>query len=320
MPAFVTVAIVSWNTVDLLDRCVGSLRQDHEDGLVDIWVVDNGSSDGSVEMLESRHPWVQVLVPGANLGFGAAVNLVASRSQTPWVAPANADVRVTAGAISRLLAAGDEWPDAGVLAPRLLLPDGSVQPSIQPFPGPACSLLALTRLDRVVPAAGRRLHLEGHWSPGRAAEAPWATGAFLLVRRQAFDEAGGFDPSQWMYAEDLDLCWRIRRAGWSVRYEPNAVVHHDHGMAAGQAFEDIETRWRDATFVWLMRRRGLAAARATAALEMFDAGLRLSVAAVAARWLPVRWRPRLSRARRDLRIARRGLRPVPEHRPPDGLM
>ncbi len=111
--------------------------------------------------------------------------------------------------------------------------------------------------------------VEGHWDPDRPRAVPWALGAFLLLRREAFDAAGGFDPAQWMYAEDVDLGWRLGRAGWRTLYEPRARVHHASGAAARQAFgEQPYERWMAATYDWIERRRGPLRRKVTAAVNL----------------------------------------------------
>jgi GT2 family glycosyltransferase len=253
-------------------------------------------------MVAERHPWVQLVRSEENLGFGRAVNLVARRTDTTWVAPANADLRFEPGALAALLAAGEADPGAGVVAPRLILPDGSTQPSIQPFPGVATSTLVASRLWKVQPRLGRRLYLSQHWDPdsGGRVGAAWATGAFFIVRRAAYAAVGGFDEHWWMYGEDLDLGWRLHRAGWPARYEPRAIVHHVHSAAAKEAFGDeLDARWLGATYAWIMRRQGRAAARLTGAVELAEAGVRIALSGRG---------PRREAAQRDLRRHRLGLR------------
>ncbi|TML25781.1 MAG: glycosyltransferase, partial [Actinobacteria bacterium] len=211
----VAVAVVSWNTRELLARCLESLAGEADAGRAEVWVVDNASDDGSAELVAERFGWVRLERAGVNLGFGAAVNRVAAGTDTPWLAMANADVRVRAGALERLLAAGAADSGAGALAPRLLLPDGSAQHSVFPFPSVPFALGLNLGALRLAPALADRLALPGSWDSERARRVPWAIGAFLLVRRPAWDAAGGFDESQWLYAEDLDLGWRLRRAGWA---------------------------------------------------------------------------------------------------------
>src|SRR5215210_2449375 len=107
MDAPVTIAVVSWNTRDLLDACLASMRADAERGLAEVWVVDNGSTDGSTDMVVERHPWAHLLIPDANLGYGPAVNEVARRTTSRWVAPSNSDIELEPGALAQLVAAAE---------------------------------------------------------------------------------------------------------------------------------------------------------------------------------------------------------------------
>jgi N-acetylglucosaminyl-diphospho-decaprenol L-rhamnosyltransferase len=309
--AAVAVAVVSWNTRELLIACLRSMRADADAGRLEVWVVDNGSSDGSVAAVREGFPWVRLDVPGRNLGFGAAVNRVAAATASPWVAPANADIELEPGAIAALLAAGAADRGAGAVAPKLILPDGSVQPSIQPFPSLRLSLVRNLHVQRVSRRAAERLCLRGAWDPERATRADWATGAFMLVRRAAWDAVGGFDAGQWMYSEDLDLCWRLRQAGWAVRYEPRAVVRHVHGASARQAFGDESAqalRWSATNYAWVARRRGIGVAWGLAALNVAGSAARLATATAAERLSGRDLAPVRRRARRGLRLHRLGLR------------
>jgi len=243
-------------------------------GLAEVWVVDNDSSDGSPELVEADFGWAKLVRSGANLGYGRAVNEAARQSSAPWLAAANADVEVEPGALKRLLAAGAD-EGVGALAPRLILPDGTTQHSVYRFPTLGFLLLFNIGLYRLLPRGGDRLLLEGHWNAESERIVPWAIGAFLLLRRSAFERAGGFDPGQWMYAEDLDLCWRLNQAGSRVLYVPAAHVRHASGAAARQAFGDQPyERWMAATYDWMERRRGRHRARAAARLNLAGALLR----------------------------------------------
>src|SRR6478609_674682 len=130
----VNVAIVSWNTRDLLRRCLESFAPEAERGRCDVWVVDNASSDASAEMVREEFPWVQLVASGENLGFGPAINMVANQTSAPFVGVANADIALRPGAIDALLGAAEGDPGAGAIAPRLILPDGSTQHSVYAFP------------------------------------------------------------------------------------------------------------------------------------------------------------------------------------------
>lgn len=276
MGATVVIAVVSWNTRELLDRCLRSLEGDAQRGVADVWVVDNGSTDGSPDLVRERHPWVTLVEPGENLGYGRAVNLVAERTSSPWFAPSNADIALRPGALERLLAAGEADPGAGIVAPRLILPDGSTQQSIWGFPTVPMTAAQNAGVRVLGRSLGRRLALRGAWDPERGGRVPWAVGAFLLVRREAWEQVGGFDAEQWMSAEDLDLGWRMRTSGWATRYEPRAVADHEENAATGKVWgEDLPIHWQRCAYAWMLRKRGRARTATVGAMNFAGAGGRL---------------------------------------------
>ena len=273
----VAVAVVSWNTRELLDRCLRALRPDADAGRAEVWVVDNASSDGSAAMVRERHGWARLVEPGENLGYGRAVNLVAERTASPWLAASNADVALRPGALARLVAAGDADPAAGAVAPRLVLPDGTTQHSVWAFPTVPITAAENVGSRLLGRALSERLDLRGAWDPDRAGRVPWAIGAFLLVRRTAWDEVGGFDAGQWMSAEDLDLGWRLREAGWATRYEPAAVADHEESAATATVWgDDLPLHWQRCAYAWMLRRRGRARTATVGVLNMAGAGGRLA--------------------------------------------
>ena len=289
----VAVAVISFNTRDLLEGCLHSLAADARKGRAEVWVVDNASVDGSAAMVRESFPWVRLVANPDNRGFGAAVNQVALRTDTPWIAAANADIELTPGALERLLHAGMRPPGAAALAPRLLLADGSVQHSIHSFPTVRLALAFNLGIHRFVPGLGDRLGLLGYWDSNRPRRVDWAIGAFLLVRRSAWTQVGGFDPAQWMYAEDLDLGWRLDRAGWTTRFEPAAAVHHRASAATAAAWgEQRHERWLTSTYAWLLRRRGWWVARTVAVVNLAGAGVRWLTFDALARLAPTRFGPR----------------------------
>jgi GT2 family glycosyltransferase len=307
--ARVAVAVVSWNTRELLRRCLESLRPDAESGLAEVWVVDNGSEDGSPDLVRSDFGWATLHEPGGNLGFGRAVNAVAERTDSEWIAPSNADIAVEPGALGALLEAGRSGERVGAVAPRLILPDGATQHSVHPFPTVSLSLAFGVGLHRIVPGLADRLALEGGWNAERAREVDWAHGAFLLVRRSAWREVGGFDPAQWMYAEDLDLGWRLAKTGWTTRYEPRARVRHEHAAAASVAFgNERHDRYMEASYGWMARRRGMAVTWTFAGLNYAIAQSRAAAFGLGARFAPRRFSGRRDAARAHAAGHRRGLR------------
>lgn len=270
----VAIAVVSYNTRDLLLRCLDSLAPEVDAGRATVSVIDNGSGDGSPAAARARAPWARVTEAGVNLGFGRAVNLVASQTRSLWLLAANADVALEPGALESMLTAG-AYASVGCVAPRLLLPSGATEHSVHPFPTVPLTLAFNLGLHRLSHRFGERMCLNGSWDPARARDVPWAIGACLLLRRAAFEQVGGFDEHQWMYAEDVDLQWRLGRLGWRTRYEPRARVWHESGAAARAAFGEQRTgRFMAATYEMLRRHRGPARMWATAVINIAGAAVR----------------------------------------------
>jgi N-acetylglucosaminyl-diphospho-decaprenol L-rhamnosyltransferase len=278
----VLVVVVSYNTAPLLNDCLTALKADADAGRVAVCVVDNASTDESVALVRERHPWAALIASQENLGFGRAVNAAVREHGThAWVAPANADTTVEPGAIAALLQAGAADPGAGVLAPRLILPDGSTQHSVHSFPTLRFTLAFQARMGDRRPAWGDEHCLPGRWNAERERRVPWAVGAFLLVREEAWQAIGGFDEALWMYAEDVDLGWRAAQAGWGTRYVPAARVHHNESAATNAAWGDDgkADRWNRATYSWMHRRLGGTRTRAVAATNVVGHCVRALLAA-----------------------------------------
>jgi GT2 family glycosyltransferase len=256
-----TIAVVSWNTRALLADCLTSLHDDFTEGLA--------------ELVREQFPWVKLIASAENHGFGGAVNEVAARTSSDWLVPANADVRIERGALQTLITEGERHPEAAVLAPRLILPDGTTQPSVYPFPTIPFALAYACGAVRLSDRLARHWYIDHGFDPDRGREVSWAVGAFLLVRRTAWQMVGGFDRAQWMYAEDLDLGWRLRRSGWRARYVPRARVFHAQSAATAKAWGDERhLRWHASTYAWMARRRGVLVARSVAAINVFGFLLR----------------------------------------------
>ncbi|MTD43071.1 glycosyltransferase [Conexibacter sp. W3-3-2] len=293
----VTVAVVSWNTRDLLDACLRALEPEHAAGRAAVVVVDNGSGDGSPALVRDAHPWAALVERFDNPGFGTAANVALAGARTPYVAVANADTAVTPGALDALLAAAARHGDA-VLAPCLRTPGGGIQHSVHPFPSLRQVAAVDLGLARVLPGEARRLALEGAWDPGAGRTVDWAHGAFLLLPRALWERLGGFDPSMWMYAEDLDLCWRAARAGAPTRYVPDAVVEHHVAASTTQAWGAGRLqRSQRAAHAWSRRRLGPARTAAWWGLAIGAGVVRSAALTVAARLAPVGYGWRRDRAR-----------------------
>lgn len=224
----VTVVAVTYSPGPALAGFLDSLATAAEPP-PEVVLVDNGSTDGCPEAAAAAGR-ARLVTMGRNAGYGAAANRGVAETATSWVVVANPDVVWAPGALDALLEAAGRWPAAGALGPAIHTPDGRLYPSARDVP-------SLTR--------GIGHALCGWWWPGNPwtaayrrerlepAEGPtgWLSGSCLLLRREAFEAVGGFDPAYFMYFEDLDLCERLARAGWSSVYVPGATVTHTGGHA-----------------------------------------------------------------------------------------
>ena len=235
------VAIVSYNTVDLLRACLQSLA-DCTVG-VGVVVVDNGSTDESVAMMAREFPLVTVLVPGENLGFARGTNLAMRRllADAPalqYVLMLNPDTVVHAGALEELLAFAVAHPRVGVVSPRLVNPDGSLQRGVFRFPTPLMTLFDLFPPGEVLPGRFFDTWWHGRYPQEAAGAAPFAVdhplGAAMLTRVTLLQTVGMLDEDYFMYVEEVDWCMRVRRAGWAIWQQPAAVIPHVGGASSRQ--------------------------------------------------------------------------------------
>ena len=227
------VCIVAWRSQEVLPTCLRSLAGRPEVGRV--VVVDNASGDGTVELVRAEFPGVHVIANPNNAGFATANNQALHVSTAPFVMLLNPDTEVPPGALEVLLKVMAEDPRIGAVAPQLRLRDGSVQRSCRGFPEPGAILFEALGLARLFPRNGAvsryRLRNWDHRSR-RDCDQPMASA--LLLRRSALDEVGLFDERFPLYFNDVDLCYRLRQAGWRIVFEPAAKVNHYHGHSTGQ--------------------------------------------------------------------------------------
>ena len=229
----VSAVVVSYNSAAFLPDCVRSLRSE---GLDDVVVVDNASSDGSVAAVRAADPAVRIIETGANLGFGSAANRGVAATSGDYALILNPDTVVEPGTVKALAEALDRDDGLGAVGPRMENLDGSLYPSVRRFPNLAVAFghaflgLAWPRN----PYTRRYRMLD--WDHDRpASDVDWVGGACILVRRSAFDTVAGFDEAYFMYVEDVDLCWRLGLAGWRIGYEPAGRVVHALGGSSRHA-------------------------------------------------------------------------------------
>ena len=237
----VDVGVVTWNTRDLTVDALRRLLDTPTTCELRLLVRDNASTDGTADAIASRVPEAELDRGDANLGFAGGVNTLLARSNAPWFLALNSDAWPEQGAIDRMVAIAERHPRAAAVAPRLERPDGELEHSTHRFPSVSLAVAAALGPAVIGRRRARDLLLEGPWGHDEACEVDWAVGAALLLRRDALDELGGFDERYFMYVEDLEWCWRARRAGWAVRFEPGAVVRHVGNASGAQAYGDRRT-------------------------------------------------------------------------------
>ena len=249
-----TVVTVTYSSGSHLDRFLSSLTVATERPLTVI-VADNGSTDGAPEEAVVRYPGTRLLRTGANLGYGTAINraVASAPPDDDLILVANPDVVWGPDSIDALLEAADRWPRAGALGPMIRDPDGSVYPSARRLP----SFIA-GGMHAVVGFVWKsnpwtRSYRQELVDPSERAVG-WLSGACLLLRREAFDQLGGFDERYFLYMEDVDLGDRLGRAGWLNVYVPSAEVLHDKGHSTGRDPARNLTAHHDSTFIYLSDR------------------------------------------------------------------
>lgn len=220
----ISIIVVNWNTRDLLADCLRSLFRTIQGPGFDVWVVDNGSTDGSVEMVRQAFPQVELVVNEENEGFARANNRAIDQSAGRYVLLFNSDAQATPGAVRALFELAEAEPSAGVVGARLLNADGSFQASHTPFPTLGQEFLMLTGLGRLV--LGSQYPSRGPEVDRGPQVVDYVEGACMLARRRAIEEVGGLDEGYFMYAEEVDWCYTMKQAGWQIWYQPAARVLH----------------------------------------------------------------------------------------------
>jgi N-acetylglucosaminyl-diphospho-decaprenol L-rhamnosyltransferase len=248
-----------------------------QDLAVEVLVVDNGSTDGSVEMVRQRFPADELIANASNRGYAAANNQGVERARGRYLFLLNSDAEVEVAALRTLVAYADDHPKAGVIGPKLLNPDGTLQPSGGRFPTPASTVASLLGLNRLT---GRPRYGTGR-DYSVPAEVDEVSGAAMLIRREVIEQVGGLDEGfAWGY-EDVDYCLRARRAGWRVHYVPDARVMHHWGGTQRLAPAPITLKAIAGRRRYFEKHYGRLTASAVMAATLVSHGLRLVVFSIA---------------------------------------
>jgi GT2 family glycosyltransferase len=226
----VSIIIVSWNSKGFLLECLESLGAESQAGNMDIIVVDNASTDGSQGSMKEKFPSVKLIQNKTNLGFAKANNIGIRESRGRYICLMNSDIKVLGNCIDRLYKYMEQHPSIGIVGPKLLNPDLTLQTSCKKFPSlwnALCEAIGLHRiLGRFRVFSGNEMHFFAHDSIQRVDA---IAGAFLMARRDAIEKIGLLDEDFFFYAEDIDWCKRFWNGGWEIVFFPDAVAIHYGG-------------------------------------------------------------------------------------------
>ncbi len=273
-----SIIIVSWNTRDCLHDCLVSIFQAAGSLTLEIIVADNASEDSSAEMVQRDFPSVRLVQNKANLGFAAACNQGLALSQAHYVMLLNPDTLIVDNALQALVSYMDTHPDVGLVAPQILNQEGVVQPSCYEYPSLLNTFFEATLLFRLFPRSSLfgRYRLAG-WPHDKEREIDWAAGSALLARREAIEQVGPLDEGYFMYAEDIDWCYRFHQLGWQVRFYPGAQVIHLENRSASQQPDAMKTEWVRSRMRYMRIHHGILQAALTRLMLAFGYLLRLGL-------------------------------------------
>lgn len=222
-----TISIVNYNAGEYLIKCLDSLKKIENELDFDVYVVDNNSSDGSHEKAKEKFPQFNFIFNKENLGFGKAHNLVLKKSNTPYVLTLNPDSEVSERTLSFVYDFMEKNHEVGIASSRVEKEDGSIdKASHRGFPTPYASFLYFfLKNDRLYHLTDRDM--------SNTHEVDSVVGAFMFIRKSVLEKIGYFDEDYFLYGEDLDLCFRVKKAGFKVMYLPEVKIMHIKGVSSG---------------------------------------------------------------------------------------
>lgn len=230
-PPALSVIVVNRNTAHLLKKCLEKIYRSNLDCPMEVLVVDNGSSDGSCEIVREHFPRVILIEALTNLGFAKANNLAIARATGDFLALVNTDALLDSDCLGLLLVLMQACPQSGMVGPQLLNSDGSRQTSFEAVPTLTTEVFNRSLLKKLFP---NRFPGKAHeWSTPAEVEA--LIGAVMMIRRSAFQKIKGFDEGFFFFLEETDLAVRLRSAGWTVMHHPRAKAFHLQGATAGKS-------------------------------------------------------------------------------------
>lgn len=277
-----SIIIVNWNSKDYVAACIESILTSDTSSTYEIVVVDGGSFDGCDAMIASRFPSVVFVQSPDNIGFGRSNNLGFEHASGESVLLLNPDTVVAKGSLDLLVESLKQLPQAGAVGPRLLNSDGTLQTScVQPLPTPANQALDSDFLRRLLPNS-KLWSLNNAFGRSEPTEVQALSGACIAMPSRLYREVGGFTPNYFMYAEDMDLCLKVQRAGYKVYHNPRShIVHHGGGSSQSTFSKFSVVMNLDALSIYMCLNHGRLAKLRYRSLMLLSAALRVPLIALA---------------------------------------
>jgi len=250
-----TVIIVSYNVKEFLEQALRSVLKATRGMIAEVFVVDNNSQDGSAELVRDRFPQVRLIINKKNLGFARANNQALRQAQGQYIALVNPDCLIQEDTFIKIIEFFKNHPEAGMVGCKVLNPDGSLQLACRrSFPTPWVAFTKLVGLGRLFPQSRwfGRYNLT-YLSPEEVHEVDAVSGSFMVIRRELLREVGYLDESFFLYGEDLDWCYRIKKAGWKIYYIPNTKIIHYKGESSKKSELDSTLMFYKAMLVFVRK-------------------------------------------------------------------
>ena len=253
-----SIVIPTYNAHEWIEQCFDSIRRHGPSGDYELLAVDDKSTDDTVAIVREKFPDVRLFSNEKNVGFGRTVNVGVRASSGQYILVLNNDTWMHEGALDAMMAYLDEHSDAGIVGPKVLSGDGSLQQQCRRrIPTPTAALLYFSGVAKLFPknpkVAG---YLMTAADENETTEVDAVSGACLMVRRAVLDQLQGFDEEYYLYGEDMDFCWRTKLAGWKVVYHPAATITHfggQGGTGKKRLYATIE--WHRAMWIFYRKHR-----------------------------------------------------------------
>ncbi|MHC4113873.1 MAG: glycosyltransferase family 2 protein [Planctomycetota bacterium] len=283
----VSIIIVNWNTCDILKNCLQSVYAQTQPDLVEVIVVDNGSTDNSCRMVQTLFPGLLLIENAGNMGFAKANNQAITLARGEYLLLLNSDTIILDNAVAKSLAFAEANPDAAVIGCRVLNPDRTPQPSCFMFPSILNMLISVCCINRLFSRSRFFGREEMTWWNGTdSREVDVVNGCFMLVRRQAVEQVGMLDERFFMYAEEADWCYRFGKAGWKTIFYPNAEIIHLNGQSTRMVRTEMLVQLRISILKFIYKHYGRPSHKIACFLSTFFFAIRMPVWLVAFVFVP----------------------------------